>query len=230
MKKSFYCAASWIGLSAALFVGGMSLGFVLSRLDSDPGDSATWAGALLAGLAFGGTIWIATNEARNRNREAIEIARLVAADVSGTLDLFITNARNLWGYFAFYSHDEPVEPIAEFVAHYLSHSLVVADVRQLAQLNPLPNRASHRIARGSAMVRSTILEIAPFYNLQSNWLGLRRESRIEYVSQWVIRLQQAIDMLDIAYRECSSAAETGAPEPTFEDLYGDIDLSEDGAH
>ena len=42
-------------------------------------DWGTWTGAIFAGLAFAGTIWIASSEARNREALGLRTAQLVAA-------------------------------------------------------------------------------------------------------------------------------------------------------
>lgn len=45
------------------------------------GDTATWVGAAGAFLAFGGTIWIATSDNRQKEQEQLVLARVTAATV-----------------------------------------------------------------------------------------------------------------------------------------------------
>jgi len=79
MKKAYLDTALGIAIAAAIFVCGMSLGFVINQSSSDPGDAGTWASALLAGLAFGGTIWIATQNSWQRKRAEMIRAQVGAA-------------------------------------------------------------------------------------------------------------------------------------------------------
>lgn len=51
------------------------------------GDLGTWAGAVFAGLAFAGTIWIATSEARERRRVERMRALIVLPALHGTAGL-----------------------------------------------------------------------------------------------------------------------------------------------
>jgi|GEM_PF-1731456 len=44
-------------------------------------DAATWAGAFGTFLAFGGTVWLATNETRRRERSELVAAQLLAASM-----------------------------------------------------------------------------------------------------------------------------------------------------
>lgn len=77
MKNAFYETATGIATAIALFASGVALGHIVNRLPIASGDAATWTGALLAGLAFGGTITLASQESRRRNRERRLLARII---------------------------------------------------------------------------------------------------------------------------------------------------------
>jgi hypothetical protein len=78
MKRAYVETAIGIGIAVALFLAGYFAAFFVDRPPASSGDTATWAGALGTLLAFGGTIWIATEEARRRHLEALWRARIAA--------------------------------------------------------------------------------------------------------------------------------------------------------
>lgn len=77
MKNTFYESAAGIAIALALFVGGMAFGSVLNRFSTDPGDAATWAGAIFAGFAFTGAIYLAQMDNASRRKERAMHARLL---------------------------------------------------------------------------------------------------------------------------------------------------------
>lgn len=81
MKKAYWESAAGIAIAGALFLSGLAFAYVFKLLPKHPGDSATWAGALLAGLAFSGTIYLAISDRRKRNADALVLAELTARSV-----------------------------------------------------------------------------------------------------------------------------------------------------
>lgn len=79
MKNAFYETATGIATAIALFASGVALGHIVNRLPIASGDAATWTGALLTGLAFGGTIWIAITGDRMRAHQARLRAQIAGA-------------------------------------------------------------------------------------------------------------------------------------------------------
>ncbi len=148
MKKGFTETSLGIGIAIALFLGGMACAQIVNQVKvGNFGDAATWTGATLAGLAFGGTIWIARNEGRERRRQRHILAHVTAismfyetADalkvleaVVNTLEPFKTmdagphrlqNSKELMSEVRIWTVEDIV-PLAEFdvnVAAILTHS------------------------------------------------------------------------------------------------------------
>ena len=73
-----------LALSATIGVGGYEA-ICWSKLTAS--DWGTWMGATFTGLAFGGTIWIATTSERRRRQERTDLAHVMAAAFIERLNL-----------------------------------------------------------------------------------------------------------------------------------------------
>jgi len=81
MFINFWRAARWFILAGCIFVAGMVCAMFIKYPFDKIGDLATWIGAIFTGLAFAGTIWVASREQRDRYRDKMTLA-LVAADAA----------------------------------------------------------------------------------------------------------------------------------------------------
>lgn len=75
------------------FVGGIEVNSAYFSLSVKTGDAATWFGAVGAFLAFGATVWVATDQTRQKNLEARNLAVLAAARLRPTLMNYLA----IWG-------------------------------------------------------------------------------------------------------------------------------------
>lgn len=123
MKTTGVQSAIGLAIALAVFLGGMSLGLVISQWRADKiGDAATWAGAALAGLAFGGTIWIAIAGERKRLHQDRLRAHIAGAqlyyDVSALRDEMDTVRARLVGYRSVDRGGEDLKAIAKLVGNF----------------------------------------------------------------------------------------------------------------
>jgi hypothetical protein len=84
----------WLFPSVALvaFVVGLEVANTAAAWVPKSGDAATWFGAVGAFLAFGATIWVATDQARQKNLEARNLAVLASARIVPALVDFLAVA------------------------------------------------------------------------------------------------------------------------------------------
>jgi hypothetical protein len=83
MNHTFFRSAVFFFTAAALFLAGFVVASVARLPLKDVGDLATWVGAIFAGFAFGGTIWIASSQARQVRAEQTALAMIHAAATRG---------------------------------------------------------------------------------------------------------------------------------------------------
>ncbi|MNS20062.1 hypothetical protein D3C72_517930 [compost metagenome] len=152
MKKAYWETALGIAIAVAIFASGLSLGFIVNRFPSAPGDAATWAGALLAGLAFAGTIWIAVSQAHRDRQEKRTLAELAAASFSPRIIQVMASVTEAdahiksWGGF--------FEDFQGCADHLRKHELwSPADLIPLA---PLPNDAAIKLAAAVSNIKACI--------------------------------------------------------------------------
>lgn len=183
-----------------------------------PSDWGTWFGAVATFLAFCGTIWLATSQERQRREKDRDIAHLVAARISGELEILIDRTSALDAVLAF-SEDifGPWGSLPD--ASFPAHDSSLCNIELLSRLTPLPQRASHRIARAIGLLQATSEEIVKIKN--SPAVRHYSESRQkDILRDWGSKVSQARDLLIVARDQCIKAADIGAPHPSSEEVHG----------
>jgi hypothetical protein len=182
-------------------------------------DWGTWVGALGTVLAFVGTIWLATSQDRQRRRAAQDVAHLVAARIAGELESAINQSENLQAALEF-SDESKTNIWKHFpVRSFPEHDSALCDVQSLALLTPLPERAAHRIARAVGLLQNVTTDISQ-YSDGTRWGNVTPGGRAYYAKRWSAIISQALELLSVAKGQCVKAADTGAPHPTPEEVYG----------
>lgn len=94
MKRTFIESAAMIGLACALFCAGFATARIMAIPPHAVGDMATWVSAIGTLLAFGGTLWIATEQIRFRNSIRDQSASITAAAIAPLIQLAIHAVEN----------------------------------------------------------------------------------------------------------------------------------------
>jgi hypothetical protein len=184
-------------------------------------DAAAWAQAIGSMLAVGVALGLAGQESRRRRAEAYDRATLVAARLS-ELVVDVLNQLNLTSARMVFADDPAAEDIA-YLCRAVANFKAALDrfpTSELSDLVPLANRTAHRLARAFAMLEGLANDIQ---NQTSgpDWFQGSANRRAYLHQDWSERLRGGIDLLTVAKVELDRAANTGAPAPTDQELYGD---------
>lgn len=198
----------WLLPSVAFiaFIVGLNVSNTAAAWVPKSGDAATWFGAVGAFLAFGATVWIATDQARQKDLEAHNLAVLASARIAPALTEFLSVA----------AHIERVFPLAATAKMLPNVDLLLLRLQSAcnwtdAEIQPLvylPNNVAYHLEQ----VRTTLpLQIDSFRNFLS--LSSSPDEDGAPVINWdiifaavEIYLQQAVEInarVKIALNGCS---------------------------
>lgn len=169
MKKAYWETALGIAIAAAIFCCGLALGFIINRLPAAPGDAATWAGALLAGLAFGGTIWIATSERRSRENRARAIAVLRGADIHSQLNVMCEWYKSLKTVI-----DQSTQGRGGIIQRFHERAIVMPiwKIDSLVEVLVIPNNVARDLA--------TAVKMHELIVMKTGWKASQQEIHINF--------------------------------------------------
>ncbi|MGE8399696.1 MAG: hypothetical protein ACN6NZ_07135, partial [Burkholderiales bacterium] len=143
-------------------------------------------------------------------------SELVAAKMSSPIAELERRASYLFGWFCI-DDEEPVDGYVN-ILRIIQELDVMAGAISIDDLYPLLHLKSHaakRSARALGLIQSFAADAIAMISHPS-WSDVSRH-KIHY-KRWVMMLSEIKDHLAIAVSACESAASTGAPQPTQEEI------------
>ncbi len=167
------------------------------------------------------------SEQRNEANDMLK-ARLACARLTADLEVGIAALEDARAAVVFHdasldmSDDTAVRQAYRSVARTISRALKRPDwdipLEVLEAMIPLPNSTAHRLQYGC---RKLVVLNQSVQSVLPNWDRISTAVQKEHIVEWGGKLWGIGDYLVVAYRECSAAAELGAPPPTSTEIYGD---------
>lgn len=166
MTSAYVQSAIGIAIALALFLVGMAFGMVVNQWKAGViGDAATWAGAALAGLAFGGTIFLARTDHWNKKKTERDLILIKSTAIQNALatliDLIDTAIAEL-------NRNTSSENAFQFVLQRLRKIVFWSDIDAIPFIAMQDNTAVNLMdMKGIVLVTTELLEnrIANFHRL-----------------------------------------------------------------
>jgi hypothetical protein len=153
MKKTFVESAVMISLSCALFCIGFATARIIAIPPNNIGDVATWVSAVGTLLAFGGTLWIASDQIRFRTRQRREAAMIAAEAIRPQITSAIEAVDHVLSMIQV--RDTPIY-FNKGGPYRCAERLSVLELwekNHLLHLAPLPNECAFKLSRASSSIR-----------------------------------------------------------------------------
>ncbi|WP_223533086.1 hypothetical protein [Pseudomonas sp. BF-R-30] len=156
----------------------------------------------------------------NRKAEK-DRSELSAAKVLSPLSVLERKASYLFAWFAFSedAHAESDTKVLKFLEELevLSSAISIEDLYPLLKL---PNHAAKRSARALGLIQAFVGDAHATISHPS-WIDVGLAHRTGEFKRWFGMLSEIKDHLILAVDVCESAASTGAPRPSPEEIYGE---------
>lgn len=178
------------------------------------------ASAAATFLAVAVALWSSDRAERLRRADERRLANLVAAEVAVTLRFTLERFDGEAVRMHFESVDDPwLDQEIGRVLRIFEDPLDRPTMDALRLLAPLPNNCAGRIARAYSELHYIKQSVAK-EAMRLLGVGTDRGTRRHYLDYWSDWLSHAFDMLFLAEQECTKAADTGAPLPSDEEIFG----------
>jgi hypothetical protein len=157
---------------------------------------------------------------RSSGKVATDKAELAAAKMLSPLSTLERKASYLSVCFAFSESDfsEPGANVLKALEELevLSRGISIEDLYPLLKL---PSHAAKRSARALGLIQTFASETHALLT-HSTWIELESAQKAFHYNRWAGMLDVIKDHLVVAVSACESAASTGAPRPSPEEVYG----------
>lgn len=205
MKKGFLEGALMVAVAFALFMAGVFAAALIKNPPTNSGDWATWTGAFFTGLAFAGTIWLATSQERKRRENELNVARLVAAKISTELEAVLRDATRLEAQL--FVDDESLTGFWRHMPNEIfpSQANTICDVSVLSILSALPYRTAYCIARATGLLQSTSADMRRCGDFRI-WEKHNPATQRMAIDQWRYAIHESRELLMHAILVCENAA------------------------
>jgi len=170
--------------------------------------------AVFVALGISGQASWATRKAEKDRSE------LAAAKMLSPLSAIERKAAYLSVCFAFGESDF-AEPNTNVLAaldelEALSRAVSIEDLYPLLKL---PRHAAKRSARALGLIQTFVNDVYALFT-HKNWIKMDAHQRAIHYNRWLQTISEIKDHLTVAVSVCESAASTGAPRPSPEEMYG----------
>lgn len=167
----------------------------------DKSDWAAWAQAIGSVAAIGSAIWLAGQEDRRRNKQALVSARLVAAGITIKISTGLTTVQSAHKWFDQTRQFDGDPMRFDWWVQKLSALEFGTREEQLA-LVPLPNGCAFKLAAANDRLHTTVRMLASFADSP----GLQEsERRRETASGAAFLFQEVVALLSSAVEECKAS-------------------------
>ena len=173
----------------------------------------TGAAVVVALVVSGHATWTTRRADKDR-------AQLAAAKMLSPLDSLERKAAYLFAWFAF-GDSGPNQPVdnALKALEELDAMAKAITIDDLYPLLKLPSHTAKRSARALGLIQSFVGD-AQATLAHPNWIGTGATDKAAYYKRWFVMLSEIKDHLTVAVNVCETAASTGAPRPSSEEMYG----------
>lgn len=200
----------WITASAALiaFTIGLKTASMWIQARDKLGDAATWAGAIGATLAFVATMWIATEQTRQKNLEAHNRAVLSAAKHLPSLNRCLSKLNEGTALLA-------ADINQGSISSYGSRLFEIRNscdwaVEELEPLAVLPRNAAYRLARIGSDLGNLVRQLDEVimqkstYNVATSDISYDVAACVRAIQQFCDSVTPIRKSLKVAIAECES--------------------------
>lgn len=187
-----------------LLTSGIIIDLILigRNFDLSKSDWGTWVGSLGTVLTLLGTIWLATNAERKRERESKILARLHSASM---LLRLIKAKAQLGNAFQVLDHsyqtqnELTIEQIGDM--HYRLDSIQNWHVSDLVPLAPLPNNTAVKLAQVADYINTSVDLLI---RVSRHYPTLSHQERLNFVFTMHPMLKSTSEFLDQSIEVCNS--------------------------
>ena len=163
-------------------------------------------------------LWFSVQSMRATGRVEKDRAQLVAARMLSPISALERKLSYLFGWFCF-NDGERVEQYVStlFAIQELDAMAKAISVEDLYPLLHLESHAAKRAARALGLIQ-TFSADATAMLMHHSWANVAQ--RETHHKRWRAMLSEIKDHLAVAELACETAASTGAPRPTAEEMHG----------
>jgi len=145
-------------------------------------------------------------------------AQLAAAKMLSPLSDLERRTSYLFAWFAFGEGEQSYEKAVKAMEELVSASKAIS-IDDLYPLLKLPKHAAKRSARALGLVQTFVNDATATIN-HPRWAGMATADKLAHCSRWFVMLSDIKDLLTVAVSVCETAASTGAPRPSSEEIHG----------
>ena len=199
----------WIYPSIALlaFVLGLETANMFKKWIIDSGDAATWAGSVGSFLAFAGTIWVATEQTRQKREKELNEAVLAAARVLPLLVKYQIAVAKLRLKLRIGQSEE-----VEIDLHHSFEAVMNCCVWNLTDISPLtilPNNVAYHLEFIKAIVPDIISTYYEHSKKKYIWNPINESQELDIASVHLAmracsaRFNATLERVTLALEECA---------------------------
>lgn len=145
-------------------------------------------------------------------------AQLAAAKMLSPLSDLEKKSSYLFAWFAFGEGEQSYENAVKAMEELVSASKEIS-IDDLYPLLKLPKHAAKRSARALGLIQSFVNDARSTIN-HPYWAAMANSEKLVHCNRWFVMLSEIKDLLTVAVSVCETAASTGAPMPSSEEIHG----------